>query len=451
MKIILPFLFAIGLPSAQAAGLPNFIVVLGEGAGWASTSVQMDDRYPGSKGTGVRTPNFERFAAAGMRFSDAYSASPRCTPSRAALFTGKSPAQLHMTFVHEGARGSSGQAAEGKLITPSALTELPETETTIGELLKRAGYATAHFGKWHVGRVHPSEHGFDESDGPTNNGGPDNVAAPNPKQALAITARGIQFMERQVQNHKPFYLQLSHYPNQPDRGAVKHPPPRAADDIAIVDQTLGQILDAVDRLRLRGTTYVIYSTDHGAPGRNSPLTGGKGTVWEGGLRVPFFVTGPDIKAGTCSHVRVTGMDVFPTIAELGQVQEALPAGIEGGSFAALLKNGGIGDVKRPRPEFVVHFPHYDRDGPASALYLANFKLIHTYENGGTKLFDVVSDPCERHELTRESAALAKDLDARLSAYLKAMNAQMPKLNANYTPSNQGRAQDPDASGRRTPQ
>lgn len=204
---------------------PNFIVVLGEGSGWTSSSVQMDDRNPASKSSTIKTPNIERLAAAGMRFSDGYAASPRCTPSRAALFTGRSPAALHITFVNEGKRDSAGEA-NGRAITPNASTELDAAETTIGELLKRAGYATAHFGKWHVGRVSPSQHGFDESDGATGNGGPDNVSSPNPKQALAMTAKGVNFMERQVKAGKPFYLQLSHYPNQPEKG-VGNVHPRA--------------------------------------------------------------------------------------------------------------------------------------------------------------------------------------------------------------------------------
>jgi arylsulfatase A-like enzyme len=395
----------------------------------------MDDRNPASKGSGVRTPNLERLAAAGMRFSDGYAASPRCTPSRAALFTGKSPAQLHMTFVNEGKRDSAGEA-NGRVITPNASTELPAAETTIGELLKRAGYATAHFGKWHVGRVSPSQHGFDESDGATGNGGPDNVAAPNPKQALAMTAKGIDFMERQAKAGKPFYLQISHYPNQPERGGGERPTKTSDDETTIPDQTLGQLLDAVERLGLKGSTYILYTTDHGTPGRNPPLTGGKGTVWEGGLRVPFIVAGPGVKAGACSHVRVSATDLFPTFAELAGVRETLPTSVEGGSFSAVLKNGVVGAVKRAREEFVVHFPHYDKDaqGPASAIYVGDLKLIHVYETGTVKLFNLANDPGERRDLASQIPDQVKELDARLLAYLKTVNAQLPKPNPNYDPS-----------------
>jgi arylsulfatase A-like enzyme len=313
---------------------------------------------------------------------------------------------------------------------------LPAAETTIAEFLKRAGYATAHFGKWHVGRVSPSQHGFDESDGATGNGGPDNVAAPNPKQALTMTAKGIAFMERQAKAGKPFYLQLSHYPNQAEKDGGKNRPAESADAAtAIVDQTLGQLLAAVERLGLSSNTYILYTTDHGTPGRNPPLAGGKGTVWEGGLRVPFIVAGPGVKSGACSHVRVTATDIFPTFAKLAGVREALPNGVEGGSFAAVLKNGGAGEVKRPRAEFVVHFPHYDKDkiGPASAILLGDFKLIRAYETGGLRLFNLAADPGERRDLAMQMPDKAKELNARLTAYLTAMNAQLPRPNPNYDP------------------
>jgi len=420
------------------AAQPNFIVIYGEGSGWASTSVQMDDRNSASKSSTIKTPNIERLAAAGMRFSDGYAPSPRCTPSRAALLTGLSPAQLHMTFVGDGRRGlQDGEFLDrgAKLLTPWPQLELPAETVTIAEFLKRAGYATAHFGKWHLGRVSPNQHGFDESDGATGNGGPDNISSPNPKQALAMTAKGIDFMERQAKAGKPFYLQLSHYPNQPERSGGQRPPIPANDETTFADQSLGQIFDAVARLGLGTSTYIVYTTDHGTPGRNSPLTGGKGTVWEGGLRVPFIVAGPEVKAGECSHVRVTQTDLFPTFVELAGTKDALPQGVEGGSFASVLKNSGASAVKRPREEFVVHFPHYDKDaqGPASTIYVDDLKLLHVYETGALKLFNIANDPGERRDLTAQQPDKAKELDARLMAYLQAMNAQLPKPNPDYDP------------------
>jgi arylsulfatase A-like enzyme len=398
----------------------------------------MDDRNPESKGSGIKTPNLERLASAGMRFSDGYAASPRCTPSRAALFTGRSPAALHMTFIGDG-KGRNDAENKTKVLPPHALLELPEAEITIVELLKREGYATAHFGKWHVGRVDPARHGFDESDGPTGNGGPDNVANPNPKQALAMTAHGIEFMERQVKGGRSFYLQLSHYPSQEEKGGgggrdrgTEH----MNEEMSVVDKTLGQVLAAVERLELKEKTYILYTTDHGTPGPNPPLTGGKGTVWEGGLRVPFIVSGPGVKLGACSHARVSATDLVPTFAELAGIKEPLPKGLEGGSFVSLLMNGGNGTVERSRAEFVVHFPHYDKDriGPASSIILGDYKLIRVYESNAQYLFDVAKDIGERNDLAKQMPDKLSELNHRLTEYLKAVNAQMPSPNPNYDPS-----------------
>ena len=435
--------------AAHAANPPNFVFILGEGHGWSSTSVQMDDAVPASKSSFVRTPNLEKLAAGGMRFANFYAPSPRCTPSRAALLTGKSPAQLHMTFINEGKR-DSGDNPNGRVLAPSASMELPTRETTLAEVLKRAGYATAHFGKWHMGHANPREHGFDENDGANGNGGPDNVANPHPKQLYAMTERGLDFMARQVKAGKPFYLQLSHYAAR--QGGDARPETiatvkswggnlserelaEAAADLDL-DIALGMVLKKLDELGIATNTYVIFTTDHGTPGKNPPLSGGKGTVSEGGLRVPFIVSGPGIQAGACSHVRVTGADLLPTIAELAQVTELPPKGVEGGSFASALTHAGSGAVKRPREEFVVHFPHYDKDalGPASAIYLGDFKLVRVYETGALELFNLAKDPGERHDLARELPDKVKAMNQLLTDYLLAVNAQMPKLNPNYDPS-----------------
>jgi len=433
---------------AAAPSPPNFVFILGEGHGWSSTSVQMDDAAPGSKSNFVRTPNLEKLSAAGMRFANFYAPSPRCTPSRVALFTGKSPAQLHMTFINEGKKDSGG--GNTRMIPPSASMELPTSEPTIATWLKNAGYATAHFGKWHMGRANPREHGYDENDGANGNGGPDNVDNPHPKQLYAMTEHGLDFMARQVKAGKPFLLELDHYASRSGGDArpetiatVKkwgdNLSEREIDEAAAdldLDIAFGMVLKKLDDLGIANNTYVIFTTDHGTPGRNPPLAGGKGTVLEGGLRVPFIIRGPGIKPGVCSHVRAVGVDLVPTIAELAHVSEPLPKGVEGGSLVPVLTNAGNGTVKRPREEFVVHFPHYDKDaiGPASAILLGDYKLVRVYETGALRLFNIAKDPGERRDLAKEIPDKVAELNRRLDEYLKSVNAQLPTPNPNYDPS-----------------
>ncbi|MCX6909259.1 MAG: sulfatase-like hydrolase/transferase [Verrucomicrobia bacterium] len=443
---------------------PNFVFILGEGHGWSSTSVRMDDSVPESKSSFVRTPNFEKLAQAGMRLANFYAPSPRCTPSRVTFFTGKSPAQLHMTFIGEGKKDSGG-SGNTRVIPPSASMELPTSEPSIAKLLKHAGYATAHFGKWHMGRANPSEHGYDENDGANGNGGPDNEDNPHPKQLYAMTEHGMAFMARQVKAGKPFYLQMSHYASR--NGGDARP-----ESIATVkswggnlsereiaeasadwdlDLAFGMVLKKLDELGIANNTYVIFTTDHGTPGKNPPFAGGKGTVSEGGLRVPFIIRGPGIKPGVCSHVRAVGADLVPTIAELARVSGPLPKGVEGGSFVSVLlgspplRGGNVmspatewraTEIKRPREEYVVHFPHYDKDaiGPASAILLGDFKLIRVYETGALELFNIAKDPGERRDLAQQMPDKVKELNQRLSDYLTSVNAQMPTKNPNYDPS-----------------
>ena len=455
MKTVFAFLLFCFALTASAADshAPNFVVIMGEAQGWTSSSVQMDDAVPGSKSTLAHTPSLEKLAAGGMKFANFYASSPRCTPTRAALFTGRSPAALHMTFVGEGKGGRESSFSEtgSKLVPAEQVSELPEAEVTIAEVLKREGYATAHFGKWHVGRVSPTRHGFEENDGPNNNGGPDNVESPNPKQAFATAELGMDFMARQAKSGKPFYLQISHYAG---RGGMDARPEtytevrkRATTDrdqrlvgsAAVaqdMDTTIGMLMAKLEALGIADRTYFIYTADHGAMGRNAnaPLTNGKGTVWEGGIRVPLIVRGPGIKAGTCTHVRASTVDIFPTIAALARVKDALPKNLEGGNLGAVL-GGAPAVVKRSREEFVVHFPHYDKDeqGPASALLFGNDKLIHPYETGVPLLFDLSKDGGENHDLAKEKAKETADLDRRLAEYLKAVGAQMPVPNPKFDP------------------
>lgn len=451
MKIIhaLTLIVVAGSLHAAESNRPNFLVIMGEAQGWASMSVPLDDRNPeGSRSDFIRTPNLDSIAEHGIRFSDFYAASPRCTPTRAALFTGRNPAALHMTFVGESKKEGAVSAGD-KVIPPDTTTQLPERIETVGSLLKKAGYATAHFGKWHVGRADPKVHGFDENDGPNSNGGPDNVEEPNPTQCYATAKLGMDFMTRQVKSRKPFYLQISHYPGKSPESAtpemieaVKKRLNNRIDSQRIgaaagneeIDKTIGLVLAKLKELGAMENTYILYTADHGAQGgkANGALTNGKGTVWEGGLRVPLLVAGPGIKAGQFSHVRASTMDVLPTIMDLAGVTE-VPQEVEGVSLVNVLKRDPNVAPKRQRDELVIHFPHYDKDpiGPASAILLQNYKMIRVFETEQRHLFDLSKDIAERNDLAESKKDIVLALDNRMMDYIRAVGAGMPRPNPDY--------------------
>jgi arylsulfatase A len=429
---------------------PNFLVIFGEAQGWASSSVAMDAAMTDSKNSLARTPALERLAAEGARFSRFYAASPRCTPTRAALVTGRSPTALHMTFVGESRKEELSEAGR-RVIAPNGLAELPETEVTLAELLKKRGYATAHFGKWHLGKANPARHGFDENDGANTNFGPDGGAEPNPKQAFEITRKGVDFMEKQVSQGRPFYLQVSHYAGNGDvaarpetysevRRRAKPGEEKKVETTAMtedMDATIGMLLQKIDQLGIAGRTVVVFTADHGSKGHqaNAPLNAGKGTVMEGGIRVPLMIRGPGVQKGLCSPALASTVDVFPTLASFAGIREGLPPGLEGGDLMPILSGRSQEPVRRARPEFVVHFPHYDKDpaGPASALILGNEKLVRFYETGASHLYDLAHDIGERRDLAAAKPERVRELDRMLTAYLGAVRAQMPSVNAAFDP------------------
>jgi len=417
---------------------PNFVVIMGEARGWTSQSTPMHEDIADSVSTTFLTPNLDSIAAAGMTFSDFYAPSPRCMPSRAAFFSGRSPAQIHMTFIPEGARDG---VPTGTVTPPTPLVDLPTDLDTIASLLRAQGYGTAHYGKWHASKtVDPTAYGFDESDGPTANRGPTNVDNPNPSEAYLITERGADFMARQIAAGRPFYVQMSHYggtseldslPETYAATAARMPGANVKDiaDAAVVadmDITIGQVLEQLETLGVADNTYIIYTADHGRAGANAnaPLEQGKGSVWEGGIRVPLIVRGPGIPAGFHSHERASQVDILPTFAQLAGIT-SLPSGLEGGSLVNII-TGGSG-VTRARTDFVVHFPHYDKDplGPASAIISGDYKLIHFYEDNSYRLFDLLADYQEQNDLSASDPTRTAALIAQLSAYLTEIGAQMP--------------------------
>jgi arylsulfatase A len=166
---------------------------------------------------------------------------------------------------------------------------------------------------------------------------------------------------------------------------------------------------------------------------NAPLNNGKGSLLEGGIRVPLLIRGPGVRAGLCSHTRVVGIDLLPTIAELARLKMPLPQAIEGGSLAPVLRGHGQAAVKRPRAELVFHFPHYDYEngGPASVIFLGPLKAYKRYETGELHLYDLAKDLGEQHDLARRLPAQTARLERRMKEYLNAVHAQMATVNPHY--------------------
>jgi arylsulfatase A-like enzyme len=439
------FLAALALPATcHAATRPNIVFMLADDQGWSGTSVAMHPDVPASKGEIFHTPSLEKLASQGMRFSAAYAPAPVCSPTRISLQTGKSPAQVHWT---KAAPPEPGH----KLVEPQLIKSLSSAETTVAELLRKAGYATAHYGKWHIAGGGPGEHGYDEHDGDTGNEHAYRFEDPNPVDIFGMADRASAFMEKNAKARKPFFVQLSwnalhaaenarkatlaKYSGQPGINSAQQAATAAITED--LDAGVGVVLAAIDRLGLADNTYVIYMSDNGAGGRKrGGLSGGKGDVFEGGIRVPLIVRGPGVKPNSWCHERVVGYDWFPTFCQwAGVAPKSLPRGIEGGSIATLLTNNGQGKVKRPREELVFHFPHYQGEGgPQSAILLGNLKLMHFYETDRYMLFDLSQDIGEQNDLASQRPSETSQLRERLKKYLTAIDAQLPTPNPQYDPS-----------------
>lgn len=430
-------------PKSLAADRPNIILMLSDDQGWSGLSVAMHPDVRGSRNAAHHTPSLEKLAAQGMRFTMGYSPAPVCSPTRISIQTGKSPAQLHWT---KAAPPEPGR----KLTEPPLIRSLAPGETTVAELLKLAGYATAHYGKWHLSGGGPGQHGYDEHDGDTGNEQAFRFVDPNPVDIFGMAERAEAFMKRSRDAGKPFYIQLSWNALHASGNARKATLAKYAASMqganeksvsvaAItedLDAGVGRVLQSLDQLQLADSTYVIYMGDNGASGnRGSALRGGKGGVWEGGIRVPFIVRGPGIAPNSWCHTPVVGFDLLPTFCEWAGIPAAkIPANVEGGSFAPLLANAGRGEVRRSRDFLVFHFPHYQgSDGPQTALLKGTTKLIRFLEDDHVELYDLASDIGESADLAAAQRDTARQLNQQLTDYLAAIDAQMPTANPDYDP------------------
>jgi arylsulfatase A-like enzyme len=473
-KIILTLVTVLTMMSAisSAAPLPpkpNVVFILTDDLGWADLGCYGSTFY--------ETPNLDRLAKQGMRFTDAYAASNVCSPTRAAILTGKYPARLHLTDWLTGREDRPDQ----KLSRPLFQQFLPLEEVTWAEALREAGYQTAFIGKWHLGKdpAHWPEHqGFDVNIGGCDKGHPPSYFSPygitnlvdGPKGEHLddrLTDEAMRFMERA--KSKPFLLYLSHYtvhtPLQakpeviekyktkaatlPDSGPAYSPDKgrsvRQVQDHAVyaamiesLDTSVGRLLGKLDELGIATNTIVIFTSDNGglstaegSPTSNLPLRTGKGWAYEGGVRVPLLIRGPGVnKPGSVSPEPTISTDFYPTILEMLGLPPRPQQHSDGRSIVAALKGSALSE----RPLFW-HYPHYSNQGgaPHGAVRLGNYKLIEWYEDMNVELFNLKNDIGERHDLAKSQPELAAKLTKLLHDWRRQVKAQMPRSNPNHQP------------------
>lgn len=430
-----------------AAQRPNIVFMLVDDQSWSGTSVQPHPDVPSDSGMPFRTPNLEQFAAESIRFSAAYAPAPVCAPSRASIATGRNPARLGWTTVAQPRTASTSQ----QLVPPDSRRALRDADVTIAAVLQQAGYQTAHFGKWHLGGGGPEAHGFDVSDGDLGNEAASQYTDPNPVDIFGMAKRAEQFMQRSRESDHPFFIQLSwlalHSPQNTlestklEYAEMPEIRGRQRNRLAItedLDTGVGLVLDSIERLGLSENTYVIYMSDNGGdPSETAPLSGGKGGLQEGGIRVPLIIRGPGIEPNSWSHEPVIGYDLFPTFAEWAgiNVQRDFDSALDGNSLASAA-SGRVDTVDRPLSGLVFHFPHYQGDyTPVSALVTEQYKLILNYESDSIALFDLKNDIGEEIDLAEELPTTALGFRNQLEQALQSLGAAMPSSNTAFDPTN----------------
>jgi arylsulfatase A-like enzyme len=456
-----------GRTAADTSRTPNFVFILVDDMGWRDVGF-MGSRY-------YETPNIDRLAAQGMVFTDAYANAPNCAPTRACLLSGQYGPRHGVYTVDTSARGS---AAGRKLIPVTNRTTLPAEIITLAEALRPAGYRSASMGKWHLGvdpDSGPVAQGFDVNVAGNLAGNPSSYFSPYRNKNLPdgpkgeyltdrLTEEALAFIEANRAN--PFFLYLPHYavhtPIQAKQELVakykKKPPdggqgnPEYAAMIESVDQGVGAILAKLDQLGLADNTVVVFFSDNGGVGgyrelgiaggeitSNRPLRGGKGMLYEGGIREPTIVRWPaKVKAGTRCATPVIGLDFYPTFLEIAGAEKKPGQILDGESLVPLLT--GTGTLKRDA--IFWHFPAYLQGGkgtwrttPAGAIRSGDWKLIEFFEDNRLELYNLADDIGEAADLAEKMPEKAKELHDRLVAWRKAVNAPVPtEKNPQFDPS-----------------
>ena len=448
---------------------PNIVFILADDLGWRDLGCQGSTFY--------KTPNIDRLAGQGMRFTNAYAACSVCSPTRASLLTGKYPARLHLTDWLPGQASRPSQI----LKSPTILTHLPREELTLPETFKQHGYVTGIIGKWHLGGSGflPAQYGFDVNIAGCELGHPPSYFSPYRIPTLTDGPKGEYLTDRlsdeaekflESNKNKPFFLYLAHYavhnPQQAKaemisrwRARAAELPPASGPDflpeggvrtrqiqdqpvygamVESLDEGVGRVLAKLDDLGIAKNTIVIFfsdngglSTAEGSPTSNVPLRAGKGWPYEGGVREPLIVRWPGVtRPGSVCETPTISTDFYPTLLEAAGLPSQPSQAVDGASFVSLLKGG----VMPERPLFW-HYPHYSNQGgpPCGAMRLGDYKLIEWYEDMRAELFNLKSDSGEKQDIAAQMPEKASAMLKQLHSWRASIGADMPIPNPNHKP------------------
>lgn len=433
----------------------NVVVFLIDDMGWTDLGCYGSDLY--------ETPNIDRLAEEGIKFTNAYAACTVCSPTRAAMMTGKYPARLNLTD------WISGHVNEfGKLQVPDWTQYLSTEEITIAEIAKAAGYVTAHVGKWHLGdsvAYYPQYQGFDKNVAGYYRGQPPSYFYPyvrgqdtlpyleGGEEGEYLTDRLTDEASRFIRDHAqdPFFLYFPHYAvhtpiqgkdsltqyyQQKVKDGMQHTNAEYAAMIQSTDESVGRVMQLLDSLELRDNTLVVFTSDNGGLElfditQNDPLRAGKGSAYEGGVRVPMIIRWPE--ADPSLHLLdepVITMDVFATVAHVLGTGGASDYYQDGANLLPLLEKQ---EPTLAREALFWHYPHYHPGGasPYSAVRQDNYKLIEFMEDQHLELYDLEEDPGEQHDLIAELPEIGEELYNLLEVWRNEVKAQMPTENPHY--------------------
>lgn len=464
---------------------PNIVFILVDDLGWSDLGCYGSTFY--------ETPNLDRLASEGVRFTDAYASCPVCSPTRASMLSGKYPARMDLTDWIPGRQATHQPTSGQKLLCQDFEEEMDLEEFTIAEALKANDYRTFFAGKWHIGEdsiYWPEHQGFDMNKGGWKVGSPKGgYFSPylNPRlqdgpegEYLTdrLTDESIRFLEDNKKN--PFFLYLSYYTvHNPlnakpeviekyrkkalqlgikneerfvDRSELKKVfgkgrfRERLVQDHAVyaamvesMDENIGRLLQQIKALNLDDNTIILFTSDNGglsssegSPTSNLPLRGGKGWLYEGGIREPLIIKWPGVtNGGSICETAVISPDYYPTILDMAGLKAQPKQHQDGISLSPLLQS----QDSISREAIYWHYPHYSNQGgrPGGAVRSGKYKLIEFYEDMHVELYDLNRDKGESRNLADEKPEMVQKLKNKLNQWREELHAKMPIPNPDYQP------------------